>query len=389
MQAAGLFTILSEAFYIGYDEASKEEKSSLCVPTLIRVKLGARRIALTSRGRCVCGHSDMNAVSPGLLQSALDALPFFEHDFDSEEQRIYLAVYSDSLQDPCAAFCFLPIEFSHNSIINVNLKLNFIKYNRRGGDELDMFWTSMAPVLYAEYNHDRTPSNALENPYDNPPEDFQYSDWVEDNTVKVIIAPMTFTLSTGLLHRLNAIKKILNEVMPAPTEGKNADKIFQCGFLQWKNATPCQRIYHNVVFLLKLPMFVLDSYRGTIASTRNQPSPVLCWLWNFLRASLIWLALFTHIGTFSSLQAKISAPDEDRHKPFARADLKFVVHSLLHKDYFKRHDNVNLSYSLKIIDVTLEYFSVRGYLTKNINTHIMSLHSAKATVLQATRFNMN
>ncbi|XP_050683023.1 uncharacterized protein LOC126978332 [Leptidea sinapis] len=405
-------------------------RSSLCVPTLIRVKLGARRIALTSRGRCVCGHSDMNAEEPTvyLSNTGSDEGQWTWNDQDLDENKIELGVVADEqMSEPADSA-------------------------RRGGDELDMFWTSMAPVLYAEYNHDRTPSNALENPYDNPPEDFQYSDWVEDNTVKVIIAPMTFTLSTGLLHRLNAIKKILNEVMPAPTEEDFPVRVLtveECDalsenlpqrrifvevtnvrirFLPWDHSVNEKPAKPSVLLVVELPKGIINLasplYPHRVCSAACQMPDD--------NGPLSQGSRLHVSGTFSSLQAKISAPDEDRHKPFARADLKFVVHSLLHKDYFKRHDNVNLSYSLKIneanicgssarsqaalqvlvslfteqvsqplwyttlvddalhdeesvaVDVTLEYFSVRGYLTKNINTHIMSLHSAKATVLQAT-----
>lgn len=36
------------------------------------------------------------------------------------------------------------------------------------------FWANMAPLLYVDLSHDRTPPDPNTNPFENPPIDFQY-----------------------------------------------------------------------------------------------------------------------------------------------------------------------------------------------------------------------
>lgn len=77
----------------------------------------------------------------------------------------------------------------------------------------------MAPVVYLEYNHERAPSNAFTNPYDNPPRDFEYSDWVEKSSLKITVRPILINVTTGLLHRLAVVRNVLKEVPPMDQPG--------------------------------------------------------------------------------------------------------------------------------------------------------------------------
>lgn len=63
----------------------------------------------------------------------------------------------------------------------------------------------------------------------------------------------------------------------------------------------------------------------------------------------LWQGAQFHISAaISDLQAGISSPTEGTKRPIARADLRFVTHQLLFKDYFTRHESVLFSYTIKI-----------------------------------------
>lgn len=53
-------------------------------------------------------------------------------------------------------------------------KIDINRQESQAEEEMNEFWQKMSPVIYFEYNHDRSPPDVLINPYDNPPKDFEY-----------------------------------------------------------------------------------------------------------------------------------------------------------------------------------------------------------------------
>lgn len=53
-------------------------------------------------------------------------------------------------------------------------KIDTSHQDSQAREDVNEFWQKMSPVIYFEYNHDRAPADALVNPYDDPPRDFEY-----------------------------------------------------------------------------------------------------------------------------------------------------------------------------------------------------------------------
>ncbi|XP_045784582.1 vacuolar protein sorting-associated protein 13B [Maniola jurtina] len=417
-------------------------KSSGCSPTLLRLKMGTRNLVLSSHGRCVCGHLDNNT--------------------NTEEPIIYL----DKIHDPNEApWSWVDEELSDQAVetaVAAEEEMKEIteesecieqptvetKEATQTQEEVDEFWQKMAPVVYLEYSHERAPSSAFTNPYDNPPRDFEYSDWVEKSSAKVTILPMVLTVSTGLLHRLAVARNVIKEVPPM-TEPEIPMRTLTVEECESLSENLPQRHTNVEITGLRVrllpsdhverpvkPPLALDVLlpKATVLITGplypHRVCSAACQIPE--DSGPLWQGARVHVTAYvTSLQAGICSPEDETPRPCARADVKLVTHTLLNRPFFSRRENVLFNYTVKIreasmcgssarlqaawqvaasvlneklstplryttlakdalkdeelvaVDVTLEDLSVRGFVTKNTNTHFVTLHSARATAFHS------
>ncbi|KAL4717819.1 hypothetical protein ACJJTC_000968 [Scirpophaga incertulas] len=424
-------------------------KSTMRAPTLRHVCVGLRTITLLSRGKCICGKSG--------------------HFTSKDEPTIYV---SKNISEETKAIWDWPVEDIVDTKIDLALDANEtlhdsnalesnslpqqadVSANQDATDsayEMDALWHKMEPILYLEYNHERSPPQPQDNPYENPPIDFEYSDWAEICSIKVQIEPVNFHVTTSFLHRLGALTSILKELQPLP-EPEVATRVLtveECESLldnlpqrritvnirelrirlvPWDDASVENVSEPQITLDLELPKttFVITGplYPHRVCSAACQIPDESGPLWNGARLHVS--------GAVSAARGQLWAGD-GRTKACARTDLRFVMHSLLNRHLFTRRESVLFSYSIKIreanicgsaarllaawqvpvsllsgrtshtlkhstlaqdalndeesvaIDVTCEEFSVRGYQSKNVNTHIISLQSARATAYHAPK----
>ncbi|CAG9558247.1 unnamed protein product [Danaus chrysippus] len=417
-------------------------KSSLCSPTLIRVRVGAKTVTIQSIGKCVCGHIDINAANdePTVYLCKVVSehdMPWSWEDVDLNEVVVETAVAAEEELR----------EVSENETQQTEKPNVEPRPGVQTNDEGDQFWQKMAPVIYFEYNHDRTPLNNYVNPYDNPPGDFEYSDWIEDSNVKISIRPILISVTTGLLHRLAVVKNVFQEV-PLPADREPSMRILTVEENEALSENLPQRHTaiditglrikmspwdHSLVEKPAEPPLVLDLQlpKATVLITGplypHRVCSAACQVPG--ESGPLWQGSNLHISaTVTAVQLGICTNDTPR--PCARADLRFVTHTLLNSNYFGK-DSVFFSYNLKIreanfcgssarlqaacqvinsivaekyslplryttlakdalgdeesvaIDITLEELSIRGYLTRNINTHIVTMQSARATAFHS------
>ncbi|KAJ0183610.1 hypothetical protein K1T71_000033 [Dendrolimus kikuchii] len=405
-------------------------KSAICSPTTMNLKFGTRDLKLCSHGKCVCGYLDycgcliLIYLDRIKLSSRVDTIKYAYNEFDS---------LKNEQLDPG-----LPEEPSTEP--------------QEIREESDELWHVMEPLIYLEYNHDRAPPDDYINPYDNPPKDYEYSDWSEECNLKVQIQPMEIRICMGLVHRLSALKSIYQELPPVPEPElpmriltvEECDALsdnlpqrrvsveakgLRIRTLPWEHSPNERANRPPVVLDVELPKSLIivngPLYPHRVCSAACQMPD---------DAGPLWQGARLHVSaSFHSIQVRICSPCDEQPRPCARADVRFVTHLLLNKEYFNKRESVVFSYSIKIreanvcgssarlqaawqiplslltgkpslllkytmlakdaltdeeavaVDVTIEDLSVRGYMTRHINTHIISLQTAKATTLQETR----
>ncbi|CAG4977886.1 unnamed protein product [Colias eurytheme] len=421
-------------------------KSSVCSPTTLRVQFGARELALVSHGRCVCGHVGVDALNEAptiyLSKTGDHDEDWCWTDEDFSEQKIELGVAAEEQLGE-------PLPTQSDKVPDSQTEQTQDQIPTETDEAKETFWTKMAPVIYVEYNHDRVPSDRLVNPYDNPPRDFEYSDWVEDSVMKIAVSPMCVQVSTGLIHRLGVIRNALNTVPlfndeDPPTRTLTVEECdalsenlpqrrigieiegLTIRLMPWDHSQNDKPLESSIVLDVDLPEAVLNVaaplYPLRVCSAASQMPEDTGPLWQGARLHIS--------GSITALQASLISLSDDKSRPCARADVRFVTHSLLHRNYFAE-DSVAFSYSVKIreaivcgssarlqaawyipislftqkismplkhttvakdaltdeesvaLELTLEELSLRGYITKNIHTHIVTLHSVRATAHHA------
>ncbi|CAH2103447.1 unnamed protein product [Euphydryas editha] len=335
-------------------------KSFICFPTLLRVNFGARGVTLASHGRCVCGHLDTNSIQdePTIHLNKIETdneepWSWVEQELTEQSVEQAIAVNEDEqfeeLNDE-------PHEFPER----------IVGTNRQGAQaqaEVDEFWLKMAPVIYFEYSHERTPASDFINPYDNPPRDFEYSDWVEDCSLKITIRPILISVSTGLLHRIAVVRKAFEEV-PAVEEMELPMRVLtveECDALS--ENLPVRRTSidvnglrvrfipsaHSITERSARAPLVLDVQLPTaslIISAPLYPHRVCSAACQILEESApLFQGARLHTTFKSTIQVGVSAPDEDAPRPCARTDIHFVTHSLLNRTYFKKPETVLFGYT--------------------------------------------
>ncbi|XP_060809400.1 uncharacterized protein LOC106130565 isoform X3 [Amyelois transitella] len=437
-------------------------KSSICSPTTLRVRFGARLLTLSSHGKCVCGHVDLNASQNQptiyLKKAEVEDIEWNWPEDDFNEHKVECAQVADeeyrvtpepTLPTPDTAAQSRPVlEETETNPGDPEEPIT-----TEPVEETDLLFQKMAPVFYVEYTHERSPPNRHDNPYDNPPRDFEYSDWVEMCNMKVKVHPIEVKVCMGLIHRVHELENVLNELPPLQEQelGMRTLTVEENEALQ--DNLPQRKIVIEMqgVNIVVHPLDHLQNHHE-----RPSPSPIMlnidlpdaiivingplypnrvcsaaCQLPED-SGPLFQGARLTLSVAIPSLQFRLLSPRDTQPRQCARTDLRLVVHVLLNKKYFDRRQTVQLSYTMKIreinlsgsaarleaayrvpaslmrnqvaaalrytslpndaihdeavtVDLTIEDIAVRGYLTKDINTHIMSVQAARATAFHAQR----
>ncbi|CAB3258844.1 unnamed protein product [Arctia plantaginis] len=426
-------------------------KSSICYPTSMTLRFGARDLLLRSHGKCVCGASNYDA--------SINQATMYIKRIDIDETEGPWTWPKEVLSEPSITSTkveeaqavdeeYRPtpegVPTSTAEVTDQPPPSNHKEMTKETAEDYDVF-SKMRPLIYVEFLHERTPPSPFMNPYDNPPKDFQYSDWVEQCRVKVKLEPIELRLCMGLLHRFLAIRSIFKEVETEEIESATrvltveecealVDNLperritFEARGLRfrlypWNHYFTSKPIKSPIVLGIELPNVSVTTtaplYPHRVCSAACQiPEDV----------GPLWQGARVHINAvIKEAQMLLTTVDNTLQKPCARADIHLVVHVLLKKSYFKKKESVHMSFLMKIrelnisgswarlqaaycaveslisdkvslvlkysslakdalhdeeavvLDFTLEEFIARGYITKNIRTFIVSVHSARAT----------
>ncbi|XP_072931388.1 intermembrane lipid transfer protein VPS13B isoform X3 [Epargyreus clarus] len=187
----------------------------VCAPTTLRVRAGARTLLLVSHGKCTCGHTDLNALH-GNPTVFLTTNYNLEDEFEWPEDVVAvnnLEVTTITDEDNTfPQFINADDEIDTGDDGLVDRHGNSPEFNRK--EDMESMWFQMMPVVFVQYEHDRDPIVSTIDPYDNPPRDFEHSDWREKVLINVSVRPILLNVGTGLLHRLEPIRELLNNLPP-------------------------------------------------------------------------------------------------------------------------------------------------------------------------------
>ncbi|KAG6459378.1 hypothetical protein O3G_MSEX011352 [Manduca sexta] len=424
-------------------------KSYICSPTTLRVRIATRALTVLSHGKCACGHLDYEAAN--------DEPTVYLKRFSVEEEEPWKWPEEEFVDDVVETAEVAQEGARDTPDTDPDSDTQNTEHSDHGlpeepspepkeaHEDVDELWQQMAPVVYLEYTHERSPPQIYINPYDNPPLDFEHSDWAEECNLKVQIEPMEIRLCPGLMHRIAALRSICADLPPVPdielpmkvltVEECEAlcdnlpqrritieAKALYIRMLPWDHSSSEKALPPPLVFHIHLPKATVmingPLYPHRVCSAACQMPD---------DAGPLWQGARVHVTVaLSRMQAGVCAPTDTQPLPCARTDLRLVMHILLHKEYFTRRESVFFSYSFKIreanvcgsaarlmaawqiptslfrervssplrqttltrdalndeavaVDLTVEEFGVRGYITKNMNTHIVTMHSARAT----------
>ncbi|CAK1554618.1 unnamed protein product [Leptosia nina] len=455
-QVALVFKVLEEEFgrqrsrnILSLSAKHAVVKGSICSPTLLRVKFGARDVSLSSNGRCVCGHDNINTIKDEptvyLVKTYVDEDDWKWTDEDFNGHKIELGVAADERMSDS------PVDMSENAQAHPECsQRQMMAQTNVADDDKEVFWTKMSPVFYVELSHDRAPSDQLVNPYDNPPRDFEYSDWVEECVIKVVTQPLSLQVSADLLHRMGVIKQILesslfqNQDPPMRTltveecEALSDNlpqrrigiemKGMRVRLIPWDHSLTERPREVPIVLDVEIPKAVLNVaaplYPHRVCSAACQMP---------YKSEPLWQGARLHVSGNVSLEARVCSLTDQQPRPCLRAQLNFVTHSLLHKDYFTSRKIPDFNYTVKIreasicgssarlqasylvpmsllmketcallkhttlasdalsdeeavaIDVAFEELMVWGYKTKQVHTYVLTLRSVKTTAHHAPK----
>ncbi|XP_050360676.1 intermembrane lipid transfer protein VPS13B isoform X2 [Nymphalis io] len=418
-------------------------KSYICAPTISRFSFGIRDIFFGADGKCVCGicSNALHDETRVYLQriKLQDEEPWcWEHEKLNRQVNENAEVIDESYR-----------EFPEETYAQAeNLGNTNREDDARAKEELlDDFWKRMNPVIYLEHNHERTPADQYQNPYDNPPSDFEYSDWVEDSDMQIRLQPMLCSISTGLFHRIAVIKNICKRYFESKkpsveirmrqltVEERDAlkhnlpqrhAKIEINGFRL--RLIPANHSLNEVPILPPL-IIDLEVPRANVTITAPlYPHRVCSAACQVNRESkLLQQASRLHMSFDSTINVGIRALDEETPRPIVSANTRIILHSLLNKKFFEHKEATQVGVTFKIrelnvcgtmarlqaahqvlqslrdenytdhlrnttlvndalhdedyvgIDITIEELLFRKFITKNINTHFLTLDSIKVT----------
>ncbi|XP_068617900.1 intermembrane lipid transfer protein VPS13B isoform X2 [Battus philenor] len=417
-------------------------RSYMCAPTTLRLRAGARLLVLRAQGKCVCGHYPSTSPNdePSLYLSNIentDETWSWPEGDDTVKVEPAVAVDEQFRGSPEVTE---PTESTEESPHLQETVQN---------EENDELWSKMSPVVFFEYCHDRAPPDTLVDPYDSPPIDFQYSDWAEDSSMVVRVRPLQVTLCGGLVHRLQVVTDVVSHLPPhhQPEQQMRTLTVEECEALSdnlpqrrcsvevrglrlriwpWYHAP--QRTPVPLLLDVELPLTEativgpLYSYRVCSAACQMPEDE-----------GVVWSGARMHVTlNMSGVFAGVRLPTVPMRN-VARMNLRLAAHSLLHPGLFEDHTTVRNSYTVNIreasvcgswarlvaarevldsllsarlspvlaystlahdslhdeelvaVDLTLEELTVRGYLTRDLRTHIASLHAARAIALHAPK----
>ncbi|XP_052746449.1 intermembrane lipid transfer protein VPS13B isoform X2 [Bicyclus anynana] len=340
---------------------------SMCLPTSLLIKTGARSLTVASRGRCVCGYGDGTTAD--------------------EDQAIYLAKIPDSNEEPWVWVeeqwqdqvvetavvadeeLTVEAEVTNTEQENIEQPINESKEESEAQREADDPWHKMAPVVYLEYTHRRSPPDPSF-PDEKPPRDFEYSDWVEDCSMNIEVRPIEVNVCTGLRHRLSVLCNVLKELPPVaePELHTRPLTVEECEALT-KNL-PIRRTKVQLTGLrVRLvpsehaerpvaPRLLLDLRipQATVESSRALYPDRVCLAaahLDKLEGPLWHGARVHHSAHLSSVQLGICAPDDDVARPCVRAELKLASHHLENKHYFYKRNTEQNCYDILIHEANI------------------------------------
>ncbi|XP_063374098.1 intermembrane lipid transfer protein VPS13B [Cydia amplana] len=411
-------------------------RAALCAPTTLRVRVGVRQLRLLSRGKCICGHQELNAINdePTIYlekrSSEDDKEPWsWPDNFETLDCKVETAEAAEEVYS----------ETSDPTESSAELKLSSIDED----DATDELWRALSPVILLRYSHTRSPPDDT-NPYESPPVDFQYSDWQEENKLKIILEPMDIYLGMGLLHRISAIQQIFQDLpsIPVPDVPMRTLTVEECEALDAN--IPQRRTFlvmrgwrlrvlpwdHSLSEKQTSPSLVLDIESPEVKLIVTGPlyphrvCSAACQMPK--EEGPLWQGARLHVtATLAAVEARLCRLADGRSRPVARADLRLVLHLLRHPEMFANKETVHTSYNIKIhemntcgsaarlqaawhvlqslidqrpsqvlrhtwlvkdalsdeesvaIDATVEDVSLRGFITRTVNTHIAMAQSAR------------
>ncbi|XP_022832298.1 uncharacterized protein LOC111360569 [Spodoptera litura] len=430
-------------------------KTSICHPTHLRIRCGARELMMQSHGRCVCGHVNFNTLNsePTVYLKKIKTASQMETVWTWPEgvlnDKVKVAEVID--ENPPATTAGEPEGSTVSPTPSVqDMKPTSVEpsLDKQDRDDIDELWNKMAPLLFVEYVHERSPPHQLMNPYDNPPRDFEYSDWGEECSMTVAVEPLELRICMGLIHRLQALKNIYKE--HAASEPELPKRVLT---VEEKEALTENLPQRRIKLEVMGAMVRLIPWNHIVGDRQPTPEPVVLEIELPYASAIIMAPLYPHrvcsaasqmpkdsgslwqgarrhtTVTLNSVQIRLTNADGTENRPCARADIKLVTHQLLYKSFFQNRDSIEFAYHLKIkemsicgsfarlqaayhvptsltiekrsialkhttlprdalhdqdavaIDLALEDGTIRGYMTDNVNMHVVTLHSAKATAL--------
>nr|XP_049694087.1 intermembrane lipid transfer protein VPS13B isoform X1 [Helicoverpa armigera]XP_049694095.1 intermembrane lipid transfer protein VPS13B isoform X1 [Helicoverpa armigera] len=435
-------------------------KSSICNPTYLRVRFGARELTVRSHGKCICGYLNYHSSNfePTVyLHKIADATTESNEEWTWPEEdmgeKVETGVAVDETYQTSSSQA--AVNLQQNNIVpegdskdvEDKTQSGTLQDDKAEHEEVDELWAQMAPIVFVEYIHERAAPNPLANPYENPPKDFEYSDWVEECTMAITVEPIELRVCMGLIHRLGALKAIYKEQMQnTPDQPKRVltveekESLYEnlpqkrvkmemrgvrVRIIPWGHGLTDRPAPPAAVLEVDMPktsaVVVAPMYPHRVCSAASQMPEDSGPLWQGARRN-------TTI-TLSALSVKLTNAEGTVTRPCAQADLKVITRQLLYKKFFEDRDSIALSYHVRMkemkmygssarlqtaynvvmslvherrsvamkyttlakdalndeesvaIDLTLEDYAMRGYATQNVNTHVVSLQSAKITAL--------
>ncbi|KAJ8737284.1 hypothetical protein PYW07_000555 [Mythimna separata] len=452
--------------------------SSVCNPTAMRVRFGAREFVLRSHGKCVCGyvsyltaHHEATVFLRKIRTEPLkpDEGPWTwperllnekvvetgkttdEDGSTTSSQTRQKSMVSEgdagpsTAEKPPAAKTSKTVQILEPDPPKESEPPKDPEPPKEPKEDFSYLWTSMAPLFFVDYVHERSPPDKQINPYDNPPKDFEYSDWVEECSMLIVVEPTDLRMCIGLVHRLLFLKRIFDEQMPPITvQPKNTLTVEENEALQENlpqrriklsvrgvciRLIPWNHLLHErpavspIVLEVELPdtkvAIIEPLYAHRVCSAACQLPQDQGPLWQAARRN-------TTISTVG-MQVRLANSSGTETRPCARVEFTLVLHDLLHKHFFQKRNSTALAYHIKIkemsicgssarlqaacevvlslinqrhsiplkhttlprdalndqeavaIDIALENIGCRGYLTTNVQTHFVSMSSAKVT----------
>lgn len=349
-------------------------KGSICAPTHYKMSIGAKTLALKSVNNiCSCGACEKHLKTSGTTYLSKypnnnDANDFQWPVIDIESTKIVTTsgiemnektILTD--EEPHSTGTNIPTQNNHN--------INTEEHSEIDDKAIDkMFWSKISPLIFFDFTHERTPPSNIPNPYECPPKNFQYSDWIESCVLNVHFGPMQLLVSTGLLHRLDYITKIFTEQsIPVQVLNKRVLTVEECEALLENR--PQRRINfecHNMLLRLQPcdhilavpsvspPPVYLDFLASRISIDITAPLYPLrvCSAASQLPEDdgPLWHAAHLHMFlNFESIQTSLVDPTNNvPPKPVAHMEMTVILHKLLCPEYFNEKA-VKFNFSL-IID---------------------------------------